>query len=121
MKMKKNNSQKKWKTFVLLHTVLLLYSVCGVCSKMASNFPVLSYNWILWYGASLLGIGIYALLWQQVIKRMPLSIAYANKAVCIIWAILWSVLLFEEQLQWNMILGAVIIMAGVYIVGSCNE
>ena len=35
---------------------------------------------MLLYGAEIGVLGIYALCWQQVIKRVELSVAYANRA-----------------------------------------
>ena len=45
-------------------------------------------------------LGIYAIGWQQVIKRMPLTTAYANKAVTLVWGLVWGLLLFHEQLNY---------------------
>jgi len=119
--MKTNKHKIGIKEFVFLHSVLLLYSLCSVCSKNAAAYDFLSSNWIIWYGLSLCGLFAYAVLWQQVLKKMPLSTAFANKAVVILWGIVWSTLLFQETLKPNMIVGAGIIIFGVYIVGTCNE
>lgn len=119
--MKSNKNISKKITYLALHGVLLLYSLCSVCSKVASAYPFLSWQWILWYGFSLLGLALYAILWQQCIKHMPLSTAFANKAVVIIWGLLWSAFIFKETISWNMLLGIAIIVVGIYIVGTCHE
>jgi drug/metabolite transporter (DMT)-like permease len=119
--MKNNDLASKSKSFIFLHCVLLLYSLCSVCSKNAALFDFFSLQWIFWYGLSLCGLFVYAVLWQQVIKRMPLTIAFSNKAVVIIWGIIWSILVFQESLKPSMLIGAAIIIIGVYIVGTCNE
>lgn len=119
--MKTNNQKISINSLILLHFVLLLYSLCSICSKNAATYNFLSLNWILWYGLSLTGLLTYAILWQQVIKRMPLTIAYANKAVVIIWGIVWGVLFFQETIKPNMLIGAAIIILGVAIVGTCDE
>ena len=36
----------------------------------------------------LLALVTYAAGWQQVIKHLPLTTAYANKAVTVVWGIL---------------------------------
>ena len=43
-------------------------------------------------------LGIYALLWQQVIKKFELSVAYANKAVTLLWALIWGIFIFHEKI-----------------------
>lgn len=119
--MKTNNSKTSIKSLILLHFVLLLYSLCTICSKNAAAHHFLSLNWALWYGLSLAGLFAYAILWQQVIKKLPLTIAYANKAIVIIWGIIWGVLFFQETIKPNMLIAAAIIILGIAIVGTCDE
>ena len=54
-------------------------------------------------------------------KRMPLTVAYANKPVTLIWGIIWGKLIFDEKITWSMILGACIIFAGIYLVTSGDK
>ena len=63
----------------------------------------------------------YAIIWQQILKRMPLTVAYANKPVTLIWGIIWGKLIFDEKITWSMILGACIIFAGIYLVTSGDK
>ena len=42
---------------------------------------------------------VYAVLWQQVLKSIPLSIASANKAVTIFWGMWWGFLFFNEEIS----------------------
>ena len=60
-------------------------------------------------------LGVYAIGWQQVIKLLPLTYAYANKAVTVLWGIVWGVLLFHEQVSPLKLLGALIVLAGVVL------
>ena len=60
-------------------------------------------------------LGAYAIGWQQVIKRLPLTYAYANKAVTVLWGIVWGVLLFHERVSPLKILGALIVLSGVVL------
>ena len=64
---------------------------------------------------------IYAVLWQQVLKKIPLSVASANKAVTIIWGIIFGKIVFDEKIKWNMVLGALIILAGIFILLTEKE
>lgn len=113
--------QKKKLVFVILHILLLIMSLGGVCSKLASAEPFLSLRFCLCYGGMIAILGIYAIAWQQIIKHMPLTTAFCNKAVEIVWGIMWGVLIFKESVKWNMILGAVIVIAGVIIVVTADE
>lgn len=120
---KNNDVKKKFdiKSFVLLHIILFLYSLCSVFSKLASEQTFMSFYFILFYGLVLAVLGIYAVLWQQVLKKMPLTTAFSNKAVVIVWGMMWGALLFAEQITWYMIVGSIIIFAGVVLVVSDYE
>ena len=106
---------QKIKTYVLLHALMLIFSLSPVCSKLAGQQPFLSFKFIFFYGLVILLLGIYALLWQQIIKRMPLTTAYANKAVTVVWGMVWGALLFQEDITPQKCIGAAIIVAGVML------
>lgn len=61
-------------------------------------------------------LAVYAVAWQQVLKKLSLSSAYANKAVTIVWGLLWGKLLFSEKIIFQNILGVLMIIMGIYIV-----
>ncbi len=101
------------KTLLFLHVLLLIYSFSGVFSKSAAQFAFPSVPFIALYGGMLLILFVYALGWQQIIKRLPLTLAFANKAITVIWGIVWGVLFFGEQVNAGMIFGAVVVMVGI--------
>lgn len=103
------------KTIIALHLMLMIYSITGICSKMAGKYDFLSLEFCIYYGILIVLLGIYAIGWQQIIKRLPLSVAFANKAVTVIWGAIWGVLFFEETLSPWKIIGAVMVIAGVVL------
>ena len=114
--MKKYAEKKNAGLFIVLHISLLFSSLSGVCSKMAAAQTDLK-GFGMWYFAVLLIMAVYAVIWQQILKKLPLTVAYANKPVSLIW----GTLIFKETITWNMILGAVIIFAGIYLVVTADE
>ena len=112
---------KKYVFFLLLHIELLLFSLGGICSKFASQHEFLSFWFIFFYGLVILNLGVYAIVWQQIIKKLPLNTAYSNKAITIVWGILWGFVFFQEQIKWNMLLGAAIVILGVIVVVRADE
>ena len=62
------------KVIVFLHIVLMIYSLLGICSKLAAGEEFLSVRFIFYYGIVLTNLFVYAIVWQQIIKRMPLII-----------------------------------------------
>ncbi len=118
----RNDHDSKKSTYLLLHISLLFSSLSGVCSKLASGYTdrIFSLQFIFWFGLVFVIMFGYAVIWQQILKRMPLTVAYANRPVTLIWGIIWGALIFGEKITWNMIAGAVIIFAGIYLVTSEN-
>ena len=119
--MKNKLSSNRIKYFSLLHILILFYSLSGILSKLASGEEFLSLRFCLCYGGMIAILGIYAIAWQQIIKQMSLTTAFCNKAIEIVWGIMWGVLIFKESVKWNMILGAVIVIACVIIVVTADE
>ncbi len=115
------DKKSRIKYLVALHFELLILSLSGVCSKLAAQNEFFSSMWLFWYALVLLNLAFYAIVWQQIIKHLPLTTSYANKAICIVWGILWGIVFFGEQIKWNMIVGAVIVIAGVIMVVKSDE
>lgn len=101
--------------FIILHIALFILSMGAICSKMAGRQKFLSPKFILFYGLLICILFVYAVIWQQVLKRLSLTVAYASKGVGIIYGMMWGVLIFKETITWNMIVGAVLVLIGVYI------
>lgn len=112
---------KKLFWLLALHALLLFYSSCGVFAKLAAREEFLSLPFILFYGAEIFVLFVYALLWQQILKHIPLTVAFCNKSVNMIWATLWGVFLFNEPITWSMGVGAAIVLIGVFLVVTSNE
>ena len=112
---------KNIKIFLLLNILLAVYSLLGVFSKLASREQFLSFKFILFYGIVLVNLFLYAIFWQQIIKKLPLITAYANKAVTVIWGIFFGFLFFRESVTVQKVIGAAIIVTGIYLVVSSSE
>lgn len=106
---------KTAKPYIALHMLLMLYSLSTVCSKLASQSEFLSLRFCLCYGGVLGLLFVYALAWQQIIKRMPLTTAFANKAITVVWGIVWGALFFHESITVGKICGAALIAGGIIL------
>ncbi|NLG04072.1 MAG: transporter [Clostridia bacterium] len=107
--------------YLLLHVILVIFSLVAVCSKIASTQSFMSRGFILAYGAMLVILGLYAIAWQQIIKRVPLTMAYANRAVTVIWGMIWGMLFFSEQITPLKIIGCLIIIAGIILFSFSDQ
>lgn len=104
---------KKIKLYITLNLIILLYSLGNIFSKIASGKAFLSFEFCLFYGLVLLVLAIYAVLWQQLLKSIPLNIAYANKSITLIWGMIWGTVIFKEQITATNIIGAAVVLVGV--------
>ena len=77
-------------------------------------------GFILCYGLEIFVLGLYAIIWQQIIKRVDISIAYANRAVAVFWTMLWSFLLFNEKITVQNLIGVALIFVGTWVVNSSD-
>jgi len=113
--------QPEIKDYFHLHFILLLYSVNGIISKLASKNQFLTNAFLFYYSIVVFILFIYAILWQQILKKMTLTTAFSNKSVIVIWGMLWGALFFQEQITLQMIIGGAIISFGVYLVVTDHE
>ena len=112
---------KKLKPYVILHLILFISSLGGICSKTAAGKPFLSFDFCFYYGLTLFILIVYALVWQQILKSVPLNIAYVNKSVTLIWGMIWGTIVFKEQITLTNIIGAAAVIAGVLIMTTGGE
>lgn len=109
------------KNLLFLHIILLLYSTGSIFSKIASGQEFLSFKFIIYYGAVLFILFLYAICWQQVLKKISLTTAFVNKAITIVWGMIFGKIIFGEAITFLMIIGSVIIFIGIYLVVTSNE
>lgn len=101
--------------------MLMVYSLSGVFSKQASGVPFLSIRFCVYYGAIIALLGIYAIGWQQIIKRLPLTLAFANKAVTTVWGLIWGLVFFHEQVTAGKLMGIALIVIGVVVFSTADR
>ena len=106
------------KNILLLQLIVMIYTLSGVAAKYASNYEFLSLAFIVFYGVEIVILGVYAILWQQIIKKFDLSIAYANRAMALLWSMVWAIVFFHESVTVKNIIGVVIVIVGTIIVNS---
>ena len=112
------NGKIKIRDILMLQIVFFIYSINSVVAKLASAQESFGIKFILLYGLEAAILGVYAILWQQIIKKLELSIAYANKAVVLIWAMIWGALLFEELITLPKMAGILLVILGIIILNS---
>ena len=111
----------KLRDIFILQLVIAIYTLSTVFAKFASGQEFLSFKFILFYGIEMLILGLYAIIWQQLIKKFDISVAYANKAMGLLWSIIWAILIFNDTITIKNIIGVIIVIIGTIIVNSEYE
>ena len=93
--------------FTVSSVTLILAAFIGAC---------LSMGFVLCYGIEILILGAYAICWQQIIKKVDISVAYSNRASAIFWSTLWAAVVFHEHISVQNIIGIIVIFAGIWMV-----
>ncbi len=114
-------SRSRLQTFLGLHLLLMLYSLTDLFGKMAAGFELSDWRFWGFYALVIAVLGIYALGWQQVIKRLPLTTAFSSKAITVFWGLVWGVLFFQEEITPLKLLGIAVIIIGVVLFARSDD
>lgn len=113
--MKKNS-----KVILALHLMLMVYSMSGICSKKAAQERLFSVEFCIYYSLVILLLAFYAVCWQQIIKQLPLTTAFANKSITLVWGLIWGLLFFGEQITIGKILGVSMVIIGIILFAKAD-
>lgn len=109
-----------WKQIAVLQFAVFVYSFISMLSKCISSqigaHGLFSAQVLGGLAGVFFALAVYAFFWQKILKKVDLSVAYANKALGLLWTLLWAALLFGEQITWRNVLGLLVICAGVILV-----
>lgn len=100
---------------IALILIYLLYACVGVGTKYAADEEFLTQGYVFGFGLAIVLMGIYAVLWQQVLKYIDLSVAYMFKGTSLIFTMLLAYWLFGEPITPHNIIGAAIIILGIIL------
>lgn len=101
---------------ISLLLVFLVYSSANIFMKLSSGEDSIILSGV--YFACTIGIlGIYACLWQQILKHIPLTTAFMFKSITVLYGMFFAYIIFHETITANNIIGALLIVAGIIILG----
>lgn len=103
------------KYYCILLSINLIYSLSSIFSKWTSSQEQFSFEYFLGI-CTIVGIlGIYAILWQQILKYIPLSDAYMFKGTTIVFVLLLSWIIWGEAITINNCIGTLFIISGIIL------
>ena len=101
--------------YLQLFGSFMIYSFAGIFAKIAASQDNIIYTLFFIFIEFCL-FGVYAIIWQQVLKKFQLTVAMSCKGVTLVYALCWSVFFFNETLTiWN-IIGVVLVIIGIMVV-----
>lgn len=110
------SGMEKIKTIIKLQSVVLVYTFASIFAKLASGEKIFSIPFFLFTGLELAVLFIYALVWQQVIKKTELTVAYANREMYLLWSLLWAVVFFHNKITVSNVIGCILVIAGTIVI-----
>ena len=66
-------------------------------------------------------IGIGCRQWQPFNNLLPANSINANRAVTVVWGMVWGVIVFKEQLGFLQVSGGIIVLIGVALFASSDS
>lgn len=107
---------------ILQVLILLGINFLYALVSLASSQVALLEKWSAVFFAGIAGVfilfGIYAILWQQVLKHVRLSTAYMFKGTSLLFVLLFSVVLLNETVTIQNLIGAFLIVIGIVLFNS---
>lgn len=110
-----------WKNILQLQATVIVYTISSVMAKFAAINKENGIRFLLFFGLEFAVLGIYALLWQQMIKKFDLSVAYSNRAMAILWSMIWAVIFFHDRITVRNLVGVAIVIAGIMLINTERE
>ena len=118
---KKNRNKNTAMVYTFVIFSVLFVSFSGVFLNLSANQPLFSTTFFLFFCGAIAVLGIYAYLWQIVLRKLPLSVAYAFKATSTVWSFLWAYLFFGNPIRIQNIIGGGLIVLGSLLAVNSDE
>ena len=96
----------------------LLYACVTLFTKYAAQHDFLSVAYCIGLAGAIGVMGLYAICWQQILKRIELSTAYMFKGTSLIFVMLLAWAIFGEAITAMNIIGACVIVLGIVLYGK---
>lgn len=101
----------------MLQAAVVIYTLSSVMAKFVSGAETMA-EMFLYFGLDLFFLGVYALVWQQMLKAIPLSVAYANRAMALLWSAVWAKLIFGEEIVAKQMVGIGLVTVGILLINN---
>lgn len=101
--------------YTLAILAIVFESLSSSVLKMSKDYPVLSPMYLFWFGVALGILALYAVAWQLLLERLPLTTAYMRKGLTYVLIFVWAQVLFHETITLQQYIGMAIIIVGMVV------
>ena len=102
---------KKRNLYALAIVAIVFESLSSTVLKLGGQYPFLSAGYLFFFCLAVGIMALYAVAWQLLLERLPLTTAYLRKGLIFVWAAVF----FHEQIQPKQIIGMAVIIVGMVV------
>lgn len=106
---------KKRNVYALALVAIVFESLSSSVLKVGGTYPFLSWGYLMFFGMALVIMAIYAVAWQLILERLPLTTAYLRKGLTYALIFIWAGVFFHEVVTLKQILGMAVIVVGMVV------
>lgn len=101
--------------YIVLVLVYLFYACISVIMKYTGLQQPLTIEWCVGFVLLVVTLGVYAIAWQQILKRIELGVAYMFKGLSLFFIMLLLALCYGEPITPMKLLSTGIIVMGIVV------
>jgi drug/metabolite transporter (DMT)-like permease len=107
-----------WIPYMMAFFSIVLSSLAQVLLKLLMRHQALTWR-LIWqplFYAGFLAYGLSAVLWLQVLAKLPLVVAYPLVSLNFGLVTLGGALILHERVSWSMVVGLGLIVGGIFVI-----
>ncbi len=101
--------------YILAILAIVFESLSSSVLKFSKDYAFLSPMYLFWFAVAVGIMGLYAIAWQLLLERVPLTTAYLRKGLTYVLIFVWARVFFHEEISVKQMIGMAIIIAGMII------
>ena len=106
---------KKRNLYALAIVAIVFESLSSTVLKLGGQYPFLSAGSLFFFCLAVGIMALYAVAWQLLLERLPLTTAYLRKGLTYVLIFVWAAVFFHEQIQPKQIIGMAVIIVGMVV------
>ena len=101
--------------YLLAILAIVFESLSSSVLKIGGRYDFLSPMYLFWFCVAVGIMGVYAVAWQLILERLPLTTAYLRKGLTYVLIFVWAAVLFHETITLKQVIGMAVIVVGMVV------